>query len=63
MKVLEYQLIEGHGTEDLNKKVADLIKQQWQPFKSPTVYAGTWFLQAMVKYESEYKNQGWTGPK
>ena len=56
-KIIDYQLLSGESSGDLERSVQMDIGNGWQPFGNPvhvedehTEYDGEWY-QAMVKYE------------
>lgn len=53
-KIIEYQVVDADGSENLSEKVNILIGKGWQPFQSPMQSMDEyydWVVQAMVKYE------------
>jgi hypothetical protein len=51
-RITDYNSVRGYRVEDLEDEVRQAIKEGWQPFGTPYVFADKRF-QALVKYEDE----------
>lgn len=52
--IVEYLLVTGSYSEDLNLAVNDLIKKGWQPFNGARSYSTVGgLMQTMVKYKPQ----------
>ena len=53
MKIIEeYELISERFLENIPKRIKELMKEGWQPYRNIKM-VGEYYIQAMVKYKSD----------
>lgn len=54
-KIIDYKLVTESNSTDLTYEVRSMIENGYQPYGS-LVYENDWYIQAMVKYQSDQIN-------